>query len=88
VSTIFDVFDCVIVLRLIKTGPTTVGVKLGVSYKQEGVAAATVIATLTLLIEQLSGVGTLSSSHAKHVILKLGELRFPLLIGFIDFVFH
>jgi hypothetical protein len=50
VSTIFDVLNGVIVLWLVETWPTAVRVKLGVSFKQKGIATAAMVAASTLLI--------------------------------------
>lgn len=50
VGFVLDVFDGLVVLRLIERGPTAVGVKLGVGNKQKGVAATAVVAALALLI--------------------------------------
>ena len=85
-GSVLDVFNRVIVLRLVEAWPTAMGVKLGIRNKQKCIAATAVVASLTLFLKEFTGVRTLGAAPSKHVVFELAELLFPLFVGFIDFV--
>ena len=51
VGSVLDVFNRFIVLRLVETWPTAVGVKLGICDEQERIAATAVVASLTFFLK-------------------------------------
>ena len=58
---ILDVFNSFIALGLIEAGPTAVGVKFGVRFEQEGIAASAVVAASSALLQELPGPGALGA---------------------------
>jgi hypothetical protein len=65
-----------------------VRIKLGVAFKQKGIAAAAVETALAVLFQELSGIGALGSSQAQDLILKGIQLTAPLFVGLKYLVFH
>ena len=87
-SSVLDIFDRIIALRLVEAWPAAVGVELRVRLKQKRIATAAVEAAGALFLEKFTGVGALSAGHPKNVIFEVTELLPPLLVSFEDFVLH
>jgi hypothetical protein len=85
---ILYVFNGLVALGFIETGPAAMGVKLGVRFKQKSITASTVIAARSFLLQKLPGPGPFGASKPQNLVFKVSQLLFPLLICLIDLIFH
>ncbi len=72
--------------RLVKTRPAGTGIELGTGIKQRRAATDTAVHAGLVVVPKLAAEGALGAFLAGNIELFLGELLFPVGIGFLDLV--